>query len=205
MNQIGTQAEAIAAVERAASMSIEDAPQAPGVYVIRDDVGVQYVGGASHLRRRLASHNIRPVIASMRFNYIECLNYAEVERWLIEALNPAINIQTPTDPELSRAETNTHRMILARAHMLQNTQIAEKVGLSQPTVSRIFTGNGGILLCNLEALLDVLGLEIVESQGSRVSIPIQEFNALRYLAGRFLAGEDIESDQAASEARSGPL
>jgi hypothetical protein len=90
-----------------------DAPDAPGVYVLRDDHGaVVYVGKAINLRRRLRAHFARrrwPVLKSEMARIVDAeweivgseLEALVREAALIDELQPRVNVQT-APPRLAR-------------------------------------------------------------------------------------------------------
>ena len=73
-------------------------PKCPGVYVFNLDDRVLYVGSSQNLRSRLGRHHHRAQLLrwpEIKCRIISCLNYREVEEWLIEELWPILNGKSP--------------------------------------------------------------------------------------------------------------
>lgn len=89
-------------------------------------------------------------------------------------------------PDPSR---NLESLILRQIAVVGGKAVAAAIDRDESTVSRIVAGDTGIRLDHLGAFLSVLGLAVVESKGGIVrTIPEEEYQALRTLAGRYFAG-----------------
>lgn len=80
-------------------------------------------------------------------------------------------------------------MILRRAGDATYTKVADAIGKDVSTVSRVFSGQSGVQLVDLEAFLAALGLQVVEVGGDSVTITAEEYHALQVLARKSLKFE----------------
>ncbi len=78
----------------------------------------------------------------------------------------------------------THQLLLQRVAEKSQAAVANAIGRDVSTVSRFFSGQGGIHIDEMEDLFDVLGLKIIECEGDIVSLPKEHFEALRTIARR---------------------
>lgn len=75
-------------------------------------------------------------------------------------------------------------VILRRISSEKNYTVAEAIGKSESTVSRITSGELGVRIGELEAFLTCLGLKVVGIDEQ--TIAAKELEALRYLASKGL-------------------
>jgi excinuclease UvrABC nuclease subunit len=95
-NPIRNKEEAFALMRIAKPVS--SAPAAPGVYLLDDARGRPlYIGQSVNLNRRLETTRHRR--RASRIRIIQCENHAEVEAWLIQELQPALNVTGKREPQ----------------------------------------------------------------------------------------------------------
>ncbi|ADE14303.1 hypothetical protein Nhal_1135 [Nitrosococcus halophilus Nc 4] len=76
--------------------------------------------------------------------------------------------------------------LLRRIYMTQQNTISEKTGLSTTQVNRIVSGKAGIGLGKVVLFLYALGYEVIEREGEMISVPREEYEAMRTLARKAL-------------------
>lgn len=81
-------------------------------------------------------------------------------------------------------------VILRRAGEATHVKVAQAISKDQSTMSRIFSGQCGVQLSDLEAFFSALGLSVVELGGDVVHISAEEYRALQVLARKALRFED---------------
>jgi hypothetical protein len=87
---------------------------------------------------------------------------------------------------LSRLEST----ILRRAGEATHVKVAAAIGKDPATMSRIFSNQTGLMLCDLENFLKELGLTVVELGADVVHMPAEEARALKVLARKALRFEE---------------
>ena len=76
----------------------------------------------------------------------------------------------------------TESLLLRKVAVVHQNVVATAIGLDKTLVSRIFSGDRGIAIHELGALLGALGLAITETDGESVTISRERYESLRSLA-----------------------
>jgi len=81
---------------------------------------------------------------------------------------------------------NTEALILRRLATVKNQAVGEAIGHDDSHVSRIAANERGLRLRELEAFFKALGLRVIECDGATVTLPADEFDALKLFARKAL-------------------
>lgn len=91
--------------------------------------------------------------------------------------------------QLSRLEST----ILRRAGEVTHVKVAAAIGKDPATMSRIFSGQTGLMIADLEKFFAEIGLSVVELGNDVAHIPAEEYRALKVLARKALRFEEEQS------------
>ncbi|ADE14125.1 conserved hypothetical protein [Nitrosococcus halophilus Nc 4] len=80
----------------------------------------------------------------------------------------------------------TESDLLRRIAVTHQNAISEQTGLSTTQVNRIVSGKAGISLGKVVLFLYALGYEVIEREGEMISVPREEYEAMRTLARKAL-------------------
>lgn len=84
---------------------------------------------------------------------------------------------------VSAMSRNSDADLLRRIAAVTQAEVSRVAGIEKTAVHRIFTGDRGVTLAELERFVNALGLALVEADGGDVvSVPKSEFEAMRVLA-----------------------
>ncbi|QBQ56202.1 XRE family transcriptional regulator [Nitrosococcus wardiae] len=85
-----------------------------------------------------------------------------------------------------RAGFITEADLLRRIAMTRQNVISERTGLSDSQVNRIVSSQSGLTLGKVVPFLCAIGYEVIEREGDMVSVPREEYEAMRTLARKAL-------------------
>jgi len=90
-------------------------------------------------------------------------------------------------------KNNTEMLLLRNVARVTQARVCQALGKDPAGVSRIFSGQQGILIGELGVLLDSLDLELIERGRAEVRMSREEYSALLLLAGKGLERMRIEA------------
>jgi len=77
---------------------------------------------------------------------------------------------------------NLEMLLLRRVAVVTQAHVSLSMGKDKSTISRIFAGNHGVYISEMDVFLAALGLIVIESDSDTVTIPRERYEALRLLA-----------------------
>ena len=83
---------------------------------------------------------------------------------------------------MAKTTNNTESLMLRRVAEVTQVKVANTLGRDSSYVSRFFARTGGLHIDELEDVFSTLGLKLIQCEEDTVTLPKEQYEALRILA-----------------------